>query len=127
MRRVWLWRILSVLYVAVVCYLLFSEGDKLPKVPAWKLPFEMDKVAHFLMFFPYPVLAYKSMGVNRSNPGWLILGIWVFGCFLGALTEYVQSFTATRSMELADFLVECVSMLISSVALGIYLKKAENF
>ena len=67
-RRQLQWaRILFGLYlvaVAVLCFARFPESEDVPKS---LLGIPMDKIVHFLMFFPFPVLTYLAFDRYRGK------------------------------------------------------------
>lgn len=79
----------------------------------------IDKVLHFIMFLPYPVLS-GMVFINREQklPAiisiMLILAITGIGVAYG--TEMIQSQTGYRSYEIADFYAD-----MTGIAAGIVL------
>lgn len=73
-------------------------------------PDNWDKVAHFLCYALFAILAYR---VNPRSPAFpaLCLGIVAFG----GLLEYGQSLTPTRTMSLADFLANTAGVIAGAV------------
>lgn len=110
-------RLCLLLYIAIVAFLVlfdFSEGPQVPSV-LWGIP--TDKIVHFLIFTPYPILFYGSLHDITDRPyGHLILlmTILVTGCMLAFLTELAQSLTDYRSAEPLDFLADVAGLLASS-------------
>lgn len=110
-------RIFLFLYIVLVAFLVlfdFSNGPQVPTV-LWGIP--TDKIVHFLMFTPYPILLYGSFHDITCRPYGhllLLLVILVTGCVLAFLTEYAQSFTEYRSAEPLDFLADVTGMFASS-------------
>ena len=58
--KTFLARILFFLYLAAVAFLCFMHVDKLPDVQKFIFGIPTDKIAHFLMFLPFPILAYLA-------------------------------------------------------------------
>ena len=118
-RRQLQWaRILFGLYlvaVAVLCFARFPESEDVPK---FLLGIPMDKIVHFLMFFPFPVLAYLAFdryrGKRRASVLWTTAAL-LCGCAFAALTELVQSRLPYRSGDPADFRADAFALLLSSV------------
>ena len=117
-RRQLQWaRILFGLYlvaVAVLCFAHFPESEDAPKA-LWGIP--MDKVVHFLMFFPLPVLAYLAFDRYRGKRSASVLwtaATLLCGCAYAAVTELVQSRLPYRSGDPADFRADAFSLLLSS-------------
>ena len=116
--RVLLSRIVFFLYLVAICFLLFATSDDLPNISStmWGLP--TDKVAHFLMFFPFPILAFMSSDkVSKKIWHCLLFAVVLFalGTAVAAITETIQGLLGYRSAELSDFKVDILAMGISSV------------
>ena len=118
-RRQLRWaRILFGLYlvaVAVLCFARFPESEDVPKS---LLGIPMDKIVHFLMFFPFPVLACLSFGRYPGKRWASVLrpaAALLCGCAFAAVTELVQSRLPYRSGDPADFRADAFALLLSSV------------
>ena len=118
-RRQLRWaRILFGLYlvaVAVLCFARFPESEDVPKS---LLGIPMDKIVHFLMFFPFPVLAYLAFDRYRGKRRASVLraaAALLCGCAFAAVTELVQSRLPYRSGDPADFRADACALLLSSV------------
>jgi VanZ family protein len=78
----------------------------------------MDKIVHFLMFFPFPVLAYLAFDRYPGKRGASVLrtaAALLCGCAFAAVTELVQSRLPYRSGDPADFRADAFALLLSSV------------
>lgn len=120
-RRQLIWaRILSVLYlvaVAVLCFARFPESEDVPKD---LLGIPMDKLVHFLMFFPFPLLAYLAFDRYRGKRGISVLRAAVAflgGCAFAACTEWIQSRLPYRSGDPADFQADFIALAASSIVI----------
>lgn len=106
------------LYLIAIAFLCFISGDSIPVVRATFLGFPTDKVAHFIMFLPFPILAFLSTDWKISKV-WknalLIFCILVVGCGIASLTEYIQSFTPTRTADVKDLYADMISLGLSSI------------
>lgn len=111
---------LLIAYIAFICYLCFATADSFPSIDLNFFGLPMDKVAHFLMFFPVPYLLFFSF-FNYRKKFWCIIRnvllIFVFGCVMAAATEFIQGMLPYRSPELADFRADAISIAIGSVTL----------
>ena len=104
-----------ILAVLVLCFAKFPESEEVP-MELWGVP--TDKIVHFLMFFPFPLLAYLAFDRYRERRWaavpWAGLAL-VVGCAFAAFTELVQSRLPYRSGDPADFKADAVAILASSV------------
>ena len=101
--------------VLVLCFAKFPSTDDVPK-ELWGIP--MDKIVHFLMFVPFPLLAYLAFDRYRERR-WAAAP-WTAVAFLGggafaAFTELVQSRLAYRSGDPADFKADAIALAAGSV------------
>lgn len=116
--RIILSRILFVLYLLAIAFLLFATSDQLPNVKESMLGFQTDKVAHFLMFTPFPILAFLSTDMV-SKKWWhsvlAVVIIFVIGAAIAAFTEYAQGLTDYRVADLADYKADLCGLALTSV------------
>ena len=120
-------RILFVLYLTVLMYLCFGKFDSLPTEPRNLFGLEGDKVVHFLMFLPFPVLSYFAFPM-RTRKAWhsLLLAVFFLAAdsVLAAGTEFIQGFIPYREADTADFGADFIGLCISAaLVLTIDLKK----
>lgn len=114
--RTIIFRILLVLYVAAVAYICFANFKHLPQMSRITWGFETDKVIHFIMFLPYTVLTYFSIGrLPRRIWKSILLTILLIatGCLFAAATEVVQSRLIYRSGDFRDFEADLLAISIS--------------
>ena len=117
-RRQLTWaRILFGLYLVAVAVLCFGKFDSAQDVPKalWGIP--MDKIVHFLMFFPFPILGCLALGGHPGKPGKAVLRTgfaFLAGCAFAAGTEWVQAHLPYRSGDPADFGADALALLLSS-------------
>ena len=118
-RRQLIWaRILFAVYLAAVAFLCFGRFSSSEDVPMdlWGIP--TDKVVHFLMFFPFPLLAFLAFGGYKGQVGKAVLKTaiaFLAGCAFAAGTEWVQSRLSYRSGDPADFLADFSALAACSV------------
>ena len=118
-RRQLTWaRILFGLYLVAVAVLCFAKFPESEDVPRSLLGIPMDKLVHFLMFFPLPLLAYLAFDRYPGKRGTSALrasGAFLGGCAYAAFTELVQSRLPYRSGDPADFRADFVALAACSV------------
>ena len=116
-------KLLFVLYIITVCVLCFTGSPSLPEVDQFIFGIPLDKIAHFLMFAPFPVLAYyafERLGGKTDHNVRFALLTFLTGELFALLTETVQHFLPTRSMELSDFLADTIGITLCTVAMAIF-------
>ena len=118
MRRTTLFRLLTLLYLAAVAVLCFAKFSSLSSVPGSFLGIPTDKIVHFLMFLPFPVLALLSFELKKPHLFKLVLIVvllFITGCLLAWATEYVQGLLPYRDMDPKDFRADSLGLLVGSV------------
>ena len=111
-------RLLSLFYIGLVCFLCFAKLGGAVRVSPMIFGIPSDKIAHFLMFFPFPILAFLSFDSLAKKPAQCViftLVTLVSGFCFAAGTELVQKWLGYRSADRMDFLADCISMVISSL------------
>lgn len=131
LRKRHIWALLFCMYIFMVAYLCFMRPDDLPQVrpDLWGIP--VDKVVHFIMFFPYPILAYKAFRpaeTKRSRHILVLLIILVTGAGVAMGTEKLQELSEFRSYEITDFYADMAGMAFSALLTSVFIliKKTEN-
>ncbi len=111
-------RILFFLYLAAIAFLCFMRVDKIPDVQQFIFGIPTDKVAHFLMFLPFPILAYLAYD-HLTNKVWsailFAVATFIVGALLAYATEYIQGKLPYRSMDINDFKADALALAISCV------------
>ena len=121
-RTIILFRILLVLYIVALLILCFGHFGNLPQIHSKILGLEQDKVVHFLMFLPFPLLCYWADGIEPDGPRKAIgrmLSIFLSGCLMAAATEIAQRFLPYRTADPKDFLADTIALAVSSLAVFI--------
>lgn len=110
--------LMFICYICAVGFLCFGHFEDMPDVATTIFGIPTDKVVHFSMFFPFPLLAYATFGrktKGRWNSILFILAIFLAGCILGIATELGQGLTDYRSCDINDFRADSLGMALSSV------------
>lgn len=113
-----LFSIAMVVYIAVVAYLLFANFEKLSSVPKLFLGIPTDKVVHFCMFFPFPILAYLAYDRLTDTPLKALaalVSICAIGAVFAGLTEIGQSLIPYRYQDVSDFRADCIAICIAGL------------
>lgn len=111
-------RILFFVYLAAIAFLCFMHVDKLPDMQKFIFGIPADKVAHFLMFLPFPILAYMAYDhlTNKvSHAALFSIATLLMGALIAYGTEYIQGKLPYRSMDITDFKADLLALAISSV------------
>jgi len=112
-------RILFFMYLAAVLLLCFGRFDSEPSVPLTILGIPTDKLGHFCMFFPFPILAFLAFDqFTETVPQTLMFtGVTLLAGVLVAIgTEWGQShLTEYRSGEPWDLAADCIALLLSTL------------
>ena len=116
--RAILFRIAMILYIIAVGYLCFANFHKMQDIPRLFLGIPTDKIVHFMMFAPFPWLAFLAYDPLTEKP-WqalaALVSICAFGCIFAGITEIIQGSLPYRSQDIKDFGVDCLAIGISSV------------
>lgn len=113
-----LFRVFLVLYIGVVAYLCFANFKDLPDIQKTILGIPADKVVHFCMFFPLPIIGFMAFGSDRKKllPVLVaIINICAFSCIFAGITEIIQGSLPYRSEDITDFCADCLSICISGL------------
>ena len=106
--------ILYIIAVAILCFGRFSGGIDMSS--EW-FGIPKDKIAHFSMFLPYPVLMYLAFYRPGSISGLILflVAVILVGGILAGGTELVQGMLQYRSADITDFRADCLGILTGSV------------
>lgn len=110
-------------YLTAVGVLCFIKPSSIPEIDIKVfLGIPIDKILHFLMFLPYPILA-GPVFVRRERglaSGILTLALLsVTGAGVAYGTELIQAHTGYRSYEIADFHADITGIITGSlIAMG---------
>lgn len=119
-----LFKVLFFLYLAAVLVLCFGHFDNTPSVPFTILGIPTDKVVHFCMFFPFPILAFLAFDRFTSTvPASLAFGACtlVVGILLAMGTEWGQAtLTNYRSGDRMDLLADSIALFLSTVLVTVW-------
>ena len=120
-----------VIYLAAVIYLCLMKPDNLPQTELYLFGLPLDKVAHFLMFLPFPALAYMMLW-EKGRKTWaellILLSCLAVGVGLAFLTEYLQAMTQYRSSDIKDIYADMTGLGIGCIVvlINIAIKHIRN-
>ena len=106
-------------YLAALSYICFASQGGLPTIEDWPFKIPADKVVHFVMFLPWPILAALSVmpGYDRASVRTviLLLIITIIGCALAGMTELIQGLLPYRSEDIRDFIADSLGLLTGAL------------
>lgn len=124
---------LLVAYLGAVLYCCFGHFSDLPEINTDSLfGIPADKVVHFLMFFPFPILCHLAFAGWTTKTSHTVLSvsiIFLTGAVIAAATEIGQSFTDYRSGDIIDFTADTISLAVSSMIvllIDLHIKKHQK-
>ena len=104
--------------VAVLCLTLLDLSDKTPELPKCFLGIPMDKIAHFLMYFAYPITGWLMLSYNKNikiGQKHLFACLIISGLAFAAFTETAQGlFTTYRESDPLDFIANIIGIFSGS-------------
>lgn len=116
-----------VIYLAAVAALCFLKPASLPDISASWLGIPADKIAHFMMFVPFPFLAYRAIGSNGSRNRRIaaFCAATAAGAAIAYGTEMVQKSLGYRTYEAADLIADMSGLIAGALvtAIIIFMKK----
>ena len=108
-------------YVVAVLMLCFGHFDNTPSLPTTFLGIPTDKVAHFCMFLPFPILAFLAFDKYTETPNSTLLFsslTFVLGALLALGTEWGQAhLTNYRSGEPWDLAADLLALLLGTLVI----------
>lgn len=112
------------LYLAALGFLCFGNPQNYPSTPLylWNIP--ADKIAHFIMFAPYPALAFISIDPQSGSIMKKLITLFLVlttGVSLALCTEIIQGTMEYRSFEFWDLAADIAGMLTCTMALAAYI------
>ena len=117
--RAIIFRILMILYIFAVGYLCFNNFKDIPSdLPKMLFGIPIDKVAHFCMFFPFPIIYYLSFKTLARKPKKAVfwtLDTLVIGATFAAITELIQKTISYRSGDWNDFKADILALALACV------------
>ena len=124
-------RILFAVYLVALAILCFGNFNDMPGVQQsfWGIP--TDKIAHCLMFLPFPCLAYLAFNrftAKRPRPILWIFVTFFVGIVLAAGTEIGQAkLTSWRTGDPVDFRADLIGLAAGTLfVIVIHLWKHRN-
>jgi len=111
-------RILFFLYLCCIAFLCFARLGDMSAMEHSLAGIPTDKIAHFLMFLPMPILTYLSFDHRDRRPGKTVLFAFLTilsGCAIAYGTELIQAKIPYRSFDMKDFYADSVAVVLSAL------------
>lgn len=127
-RRI-IYIIVLCLYIAAVAFLCFAKPEDMPQMPSLWFGLPADKVGHFLMFMPFPILAFLTFETEGMTVGRKILLLAVLmtvGAGLAMGTEHIQAQLAYRAAETGDFYADAAGLAIGGAAALLFILRKDR-
>src|SRR5574344_430677 len=108
------------LYLGLVSFFCFYNIS-MPDVDLAKyfLGIRLDRYAHFIMFFPYPFIAWLTCNYSRHLTKWnkySLLITFLTGILLAVSTELIQGILLkSREGDILDFVADFCGIAIGSL------------
>lgn len=110
--------VLFFIYLGCVGFLYYGNISTTTTMPESLFGFQMDKVAHFLMFLPYPFLAHGSFKGKRKWRN--LVFVIISGIALAFIFELTQERIASyRTTDPWDLVANIASLTVSSFFVAI--------
>ena len=102
--------LLLLIYIVAVSFCLCYnfKGNNAFNIPStiWGIP--SDKVIHFFLFLPAPVLAFAAFH-NKNIPKSFLI-VFVSTLTVAAIFEYAQRYTGYRTSDMIDFVANAAGI-----------------
>ncbi len=122
--RKYIWAILLFIYLGAVAYLCFMKPDDLPEVRPDIFGIPIDKIVHFLMFFPFPIVAYEAFKPKYHKLHihiTVLIILYAVGVGLAIGTEHIQGMLGYRSEDINDFYYDMAGMGCATLIMIIHI------
>ena len=107
------------IYLVALLLLCFGRFENAPSLPTAFLGIPTDKIGHFCMFFPFPILAFLAFDKYTETPKSTLLFsslTFVAGVLLAIGTEWGQAhLTSYRSGEPWDLAADFLAILLGTL------------
>ena len=105
-------RIGLLLYLGAVFTLCLINMESVPELPMDFLGIPLDKWAHFIMFLPYPILAYISFRPDRKGVSIHLIALAAIIAVGAAMSMGVErlQIAAGRNYDIKDFYANIAGM-----------------
>lgn len=106
------------LYIAAILYLCLMKPDDMPQIEITFFGIPVDKLGHFLMFMPFPVLSYLIFNDRERNAAgefMLMTGVVALGIAMAFATEQLQALTQYRTSDINDVYSDMIGLAFGCI------------
>lgn len=124
LKNRYIWAVILCCYFAVVLILCLARPQSIPSLERVIFGLPADKIAHFIMFLPYPFIAYTAFKPSEGKKWRHILvlaAVFATGVGIAMGTERLQGLSDYRSYEIEDFYADILGMECSALATFLYI------
>lgn len=119
----WQKRLLTAITAMSILFLSALPGSIAPKWN-WESIFQLDKVAHFLMYFSLSVLIYLSLDITIDQHRSKALLSFASASLYGVILEYLQRYYfENRSFDIIDIIFNISGALVGVIICILFDKK----
>ena len=88
----------------------------------------IDRIAHFIMFFPFPFSAWFAFGgkIKKKTGKFAFLTLLITGIVIASLTETLQAFIPGRDSDWLDLVANFTSIFLGTLLVMCIDKYAKN-
>jgi len=111
-------------YLAALATACFIKGDSVPDIQFTLFGLPLDKIVHFCMFAPYPLLSFltfRTKEAGKARTALLITALTILGIGLAYGTERLQGLTDYRAYEIADFYADVTGLACGLLVLTAFI------
>jgi len=111
-------------YLAAVLALCLIRTDGMPQTDFSILGIPADKLTHFIMFLPFPILAYSAFykaGRKKVKETAMTAAMTIAGFLLACITEYLQSLTSYRTSDPTDIHADLIGVSLGAIIILLYI------
>jgi VanZ family protein len=101
-----------IIWLAIICYGLFTPPGNLPQTALFKIP-HFDKLVHFGLFFVFCLLLFRPFKELKKNH--LLLAPFISLILAAALESAQHIITSSRSSNVYDFIANAAGIITAAV------------
>lgn len=124
-----LFRYLFAIYIALVFFFcLYSFGDTGINLTEYIFGIRVDRIAHFIMFFPYPISAWLALkaSLRKLFPGFPQTMVLLSGLGLAFVAETLQKLNPARESDMFDLAANFTAIASGTLVIFIFRKFIDN-